>query len=305
MGESTVSRLLTQFNSTPLHLAAGYNRVGLVELLLSKGADVHAKDKGGLVPLHNACSFGHVEVVKLLLKAGAGVNEEDLWKFTPLHEAISKGRMAVWFAAFLPFRDFFRCRNGDFSVEMKIPPSMWLSLGRREKELAPDQLVCTKIEVALLLMLHGADYFRKNASGKSPIELAPNEAFRKQLLNDFYGCRIYDAAANCDVSALRNLLTERDANFIHPFKMEYPLHAVARAKHLQRAVIAEMLINKGCPLDRYNNKSMTPLHLAVQNGLLDVARVLLKAWAAVDKLTSDGRTILHIAAANGDIEMCE
>ncbi|VDM41616.1 unnamed protein product [Toxocara canis] len=261
--ESTVSRLLTQFNvschadsgrkSTPLHLAAGYNRVGLVELLLSKGADVHAKDKGGLVPLHNACSFGHVEVVKLLLKAGAGVNEEDLWKFTPLHEAISKGRMAV----------------------------------------------------ALLLMLHGADYFRKNASGKSPIELAPNEAFRKQLLNDFYGCRIYDAAANCDVSALRNLLTERDANFIHPFKMEYPLHAVARAKHLQRAVIAEMLINKGCPLDRYNNKSMTPLHLAVQNGLLDVARVLLKAWAAVDKLTSDGRTILHIAAANGDIEMCE
>ncbi len=43
-------------HSTPLHFAAGYNRVGVVEFLLSKGADVHAKDKGGLVPLHNACS---------------------------------------------------------------------------------------------------------------------------------------------------------------------------------------------------------------------------------------------------------
>ena len=32
--------------STPLHLAAGYNRVGVVELLLQQGADVHAKDKG-------------------------------------------------------------------------------------------------------------------------------------------------------------------------------------------------------------------------------------------------------------------
>ena len=40
----------------------GYNRVGVVEYLLNSGADVHAKDKGGLVPLHNACSYGHYEV---------------------------------------------------------------------------------------------------------------------------------------------------------------------------------------------------------------------------------------------------
>jgi ankyrin repeat protein len=33
-----------------------------VEYLLNSGADVHAKDKGGLVPLHNACSYGHYEV---------------------------------------------------------------------------------------------------------------------------------------------------------------------------------------------------------------------------------------------------
>ena len=36
--------------STPRHLAAGYNRVGVVKLLLQHGADVHAKDKG-LAPL--------------------------------------------------------------------------------------------------------------------------------------------------------------------------------------------------------------------------------------------------------------
>lgn len=34
------------FQSTPLHLAAGYNRVRIVQLLLQHGADVHAKDKG-------------------------------------------------------------------------------------------------------------------------------------------------------------------------------------------------------------------------------------------------------------------
>ncbi len=51
-----------------MHLAAGYNRVGVIELLLKYGGDVHAKDKGGLVPLHNACSYGHYEVTEKLLK---------------------------------------------------------------------------------------------------------------------------------------------------------------------------------------------------------------------------------------------
>ena len=72
--------------STPLHLAAGYNRIRVVEILLQQGADVHAKDKGGLVPLHNACSYGHFEVTELLIKHGANVNANDLWAFTPLHE---------------------------------------------------------------------------------------------------------------------------------------------------------------------------------------------------------------------------
>ncbi|XP_025016277.1 tankyrase-like [Tetranychus urticae] len=81
--------------STPLHLAAGYNRMRIVNILLQYGADVHAKDKGGLVPLHNACSYGHFEVAELLIKHGANVNATDLWQFTPLHEAASKMRVEV------------------------------------------------------------------------------------------------------------------------------------------------------------------------------------------------------------------
>lgn len=49
-------------HSTPLHFAAGYNRISVVEYLLENDADVHASDKGGLVPLHNSSSYGHLEV---------------------------------------------------------------------------------------------------------------------------------------------------------------------------------------------------------------------------------------------------
>jgi isopentenyl phosphate kinase len=43
-------------------LCAGYGRREAVEILLNAGANVHARDDGGLIPLHNACSFGHAEV---------------------------------------------------------------------------------------------------------------------------------------------------------------------------------------------------------------------------------------------------
>lgn len=82
-------------NSTPLHFAAGYNRLQVVEYLLSMGADVTARDKGGLVPLHNSCSYGHIEVTAVLLKHGASAQAADLWKVTPLHESAAKGKFEI------------------------------------------------------------------------------------------------------------------------------------------------------------------------------------------------------------------
>ncbi|XP_055716585.1 poly [ADP-ribose] polymerase tankyrase [Phlebotomus papatasi] len=79
-------------NSSPLHLAAGYNNFEVAEYLLENGADVNAQDKGGLIPLHNASSFGHMDIAALLIKHNTKVNATDKWGFTPLHEAAQKGR---------------------------------------------------------------------------------------------------------------------------------------------------------------------------------------------------------------------
>ena len=46
----------------------------LVELLISKGADIDAKDKGGNAPLHSAAATGRREVAELLIAKGADVN---------------------------------------------------------------------------------------------------------------------------------------------------------------------------------------------------------------------------------------
>ena len=67
-------------NSTPLHLAAGYNNVEVAEFLLENGADVNAQDKGGLIPLHNAASYGHVDIAALLIKFNTCVNATDRYR---------------------------------------------------------------------------------------------------------------------------------------------------------------------------------------------------------------------------------
>ncbi len=48
--------------STLSDLTSGFGRKDVVDHLLQTGANVHARDDGGLIPLHNACSFGHSEV---------------------------------------------------------------------------------------------------------------------------------------------------------------------------------------------------------------------------------------------------
>ncbi|KAB5562260.1 hypothetical protein PHYPO_G00015870 [Pangasianodon hypophthalmus] len=62
---------------TPLHEACNHGHLGIVSLLLDKGANIN--DPGGaycdgVTPLHDALSCGHFEVARLLVQKGASVN---------------------------------------------------------------------------------------------------------------------------------------------------------------------------------------------------------------------------------------
>ena len=59
---------------TALHHAAQSGRTGIIELLLSKGADVRARDFYGETPLHYAVDSGNLEAVKLLVEAGSDLD---------------------------------------------------------------------------------------------------------------------------------------------------------------------------------------------------------------------------------------
>ena len=77
---------------TPLHIAAFYGRVKIIELLISSGSDVNAKDHTGMTPLHAAVISGGRQSVQYLLDKEADVNAQTEAGQTPLHLAAATGQ---------------------------------------------------------------------------------------------------------------------------------------------------------------------------------------------------------------------
>lgn len=83
---------------TPLHLAAAFADEETVRLLLSRGADAHARSHNDLAnqPLHACIAMqGSVASARDLILHGADVNATQSGGVTPLHLAAAQGKLEM------------------------------------------------------------------------------------------------------------------------------------------------------------------------------------------------------------------
>ncbi|XP_068429646.1 poly [ADP-ribose] polymerase tankyrase-1-like isoform X2 [Clinocottus analis] len=263
-------------HSTPLHFAAGYNRVAVVEYLLHHGADVHAKDKGGLVPLHNACSYGHYEVAELLVRHGASVNVADLWKFTPLHEAAAKGKYEICKLLLKHGADPTKknrdgntpldlVKDGDTDIQDLLRGDAALldaakkgCLARVQKLCSPDNINCRDTQGRNSTPLH-------LAAGYNNLEVAE-----------------YLLEHGADVNA-------QDKGGL------IPLHNAASYGHVD---IAALLIKYNTCVNATDKWAFTPLHEAAQKGRTQLCALLLAHGADPTMKNQEVQTPLDLATAD-------
>ena len=95
--ESSLANAYSADGFTALHLAAFFGQSRVVEFLLEIGANVDAvsANKMKVTPLHSAVAHNHVEICENLLSKGADVNAKQENNFTPLHEAAQNGSTAL------------------------------------------------------------------------------------------------------------------------------------------------------------------------------------------------------------------
>ncbi|XP_078070327.1 poly [ADP-ribose] polymerase tankyrase-1 isoform X1 [Mustelus asterias] len=257
--------------STPLHLAAGYNRVRIVQLLLQHGADVHAKDKGGLVPLHNACSYGHYEVTELLLKHGACVNAMDLWQFTPLHEAASKNRVEVCSLLLSHGADptLVNC-HGKSAMDMAPTPELKERLAYEFKGhsllQAAKEADLTKVKKSLALEIIN---FKHPQTHETPLHcaVASQHPKRKQVTE-----LLLRKGAN---------VNEKNKDFLTP------LHVAAERAHND---VVEVLHKHGAKINALDTLGQAALHRAAHGGHLQTCRLLLSYGSDPSILSLQGFT---------------
>uniref|UniRef100_A0A8C1T6S4 Poly [ADP-ribose] polymerase n=1 Tax=Cyprinus carpio TaxID=7962 RepID=A0A8C1T6S4_CYPCA len=262
--------------STPLHFAAGYNRVAVVEYLLQHGADVHAKDKGGLVPLHNACSYGHYEVAELLVLHGAVVNVGDLWKFTPLHEAAIKGKYEICKLLLRHGADPTKknrdgntpldlVKDGDTDIQDLLRGDAALldaakkgCLARVKKLCTPDNVNCRDTQGRHSTPLH-------LAAGYNNLEVA------EYLLQ--HGAEV----------------NSQDKGGL------IPLHNAASYGHVD---VAALLIKYNACVNATDKWAFTPLHEAAQKGRTQLCALLLAHGADPTLRNQEGQSPLDLVTAD-------
>src|SRR5208337_1704122 len=127
--------------TTPLMVAASFNRTEILKVLIAQGAGVNDIDKSGSTALMLAADKGNVESVNILLDKGAYMNSRDNADRTVLIRALD-----------VPEKQLDRAHRAD---KAKAGPEL---RGR--------------LAVARLLIEKGADINRKDNAGRTALSIA-------------------------------------------------------------------------------------------------------------------------------------
>ena len=260
---STVARSFDGAGNTPLHLAAEWNLVNVVPLIIEKGGDINARNFNGETPLFNAVKANSPEMIAELLSPSrnpaADINARNFLGNSALFSAVmwqsrSSASTLIDVDARSNGRQLINAKN----LAGKTPLHEAARIGDRD--------------FLALLLRSGADVNAADEIGATPL---------------------VDAVKTGSAETTRMFLEYGAAPIIQDMYGRNAFHAAAETAD---ANIIAMLRDAGAdPMSR-DAYGTTPLSLAFKRGQSVISAVLGRGTSVAD---SDGNTPIHVAVAEG------
>ena len=148
------------YYNTPAVAALARRHFELAQVLHRNGSSVDIRGFAGNSPLHAATYFGDLEMVQVLLDYGLDVNTQDNFGFTPLNFTLEyRSKIDPGLVRFL------LDHGADPNVRAIYSGNAPL---HRESQSG-------RVEIARLLVEHGADVEVQDDLGRTPLDVATNE----------------------------------------------------------------------------------------------------------------------------------
>ncbi len=337
------STLLNQKNAneqTPLLLACENGQAGIVEFLLSQGADPNIGDRENSLPIHLAAVSGSIESLDLLLALGMDIDIQDDFGMTPLLFALS--RRQVDMAAYIidlgadinlqsnngwaPVHLAIATRSDDIAyslLEKGAQVNVSLETGATPLHSAVSY---GNTDMVKSLIEHGADMKAASLQGERPLSWAvnPNTYDAAVFLiengadfnhkNNHGATMLHNIAGRGTAMGNIKLLLEKGADInVQDDWGRTPLYMAAWSN--DPGGMSQYLILNGAEVNPSNCKDentctcfpnfSTALHAAVRHGQIEMAKNLVMSGAKINIYNDEGQTPLHCAVLSGDPEMVQ
>jgi ankyrin repeat protein len=253
--------------STVLHKAVLSGRLQVICVLIDNGADVNMKDSEGNTALHLAAKEGKVDAVRCLVERESRVSASNKNGDTPLHVAAKNG----------------------------------------------------KFEIVRYLVEEGADInkLNKKESGKTALHVAACEDDLDivKFLYENGGQKVCKTNKLADVTPLhlaasagrleivKYLAGKVDHIDICDQNGNTPLHYAVSEMVSYNSDVIKCLVELGADMHQGNECGETALHLAVENGKLEILKYFEERGANFDFQNENGCTLLHCAAKETNLEL--
>jgi len=271
------------------------DQLGVIRLLIEKGADVNARDREGESALDEAAWHGSFDTVALLLAHGARINEsETKTGATPINEAAYKGhaRLVEYLLQFKPdleIPDKHGYRPLDNAIRMGKEDCALLLLAAAGDQQTPEffqkamDMAIRKAEPVVVesLIKHGANVNGTLPSGATPLDVAAFNGAAKVVdvllknhadpnMSGRNGIRPLEDAALKGFDGIAGMLLDHGAEVNHVSDGSGTTALYSAASFGKGEVVA-LLLKRGADANVCGKNQKSAYQAALENGFGEVA----------------------------------